>query len=433
MQRWSFAALALLCALSAASVARAQSASSPANPPPAALPVPWTPASRLSLVVDARGEIGSGRVAGIDLGLVGAGLEWRATPTLRLQASALLLGATGSADNGWTANGGAGGELGARLVPFPRGSVGPYLRASGGLLLFLRGPFLPGGDGYDFILRLGAGLEVPLGPRLSLFGDLHAVHLSNGQGLGPFNPAFTGEGGSIGAAYALAPPGSLEAPEPIAAVDEARPGWRPGATFDAGAGSAAGALELALRDRVAQRLTRHTLALMDIESGTVASAHFVEAGIDFAGHWTFVSAGVHSGYRSAAGPGMFVEAAQIEAVASAEASLVLMGQADLSRAAPDTFLVAAVLRLFPVETFLIELGGGARQVGGAPFDDRFEPHFSPYLALDWQLPFAVRTWQASLFLERQLDALQIAGVRISWDMGATLRNLVRRTGWRRIR
>ena len=215
---------------------------------------------------------------------------------------------------GRTANGGAGGELAARLVPFPRGPVRPYLRASGGLLLFLRGPFLPGGDVYDFILQLGAGLEVPIGERLSLFGDLHVVHLSNGQGLGPFNPAFTGEGGLIGAAYALAAPGPPVAPAPVATVDEARPDWRPGATFDAGAGQAAGGTEWALRDRVAQKLTRHTLALMDIESGVVDSAHFVEAGLDLAGHWTFVSAGVHSGYRHAAGTGTFVESAQVEAV-----------------------------------------------------------------------------------------------------------------------
>jgi hypothetical protein len=45
----------------------------------------------------------------------------------------------------------------------------------------------------------------------------------------------------------------------------------------------------------------------------------------------------------------------------------------------------------------------------------------------------VRTWQVSLFVERQLDALEIAGVRLSWDMGSTLYDLVRRTGWRRLR
>jgi hypothetical protein len=428
MRRRSFSALAFLCALGASVAARGQSAPSD-SAAPLTLESPWTPAARFSLVVDLRGEIGPGSVKGIDLGLVGAGIEWRATPTLRLQATALLLGATGSNDLGETANGGAGGELAARLVPFPRGPVRPYLRASGGLLLFLRGPFLSGGDVYDFVLQLGAGLEVPIGERLSLFGDLHAVHLSNGQGLGPFNPAFTGDGGLIGAAYALAAPGPPADPRPVATVDEARPAWRPGATFDAGAGQAAAGTEWAVRDRVAQKLTRHTLALMDIESGAVDAAHFVEAGLDLAGHWTFVSAGVHSGYRHAGGTGSFVESAQVEAVISYEASLVLVGQAELPRAAANRFLAAAVLRLLPLETLLIELGGGVRQVGGPSLGDAF----SPYLALDWQLPFGVRTWQASLFIERQLDELQIAGVRVSWDMGSTLYDLVRRTGWRRVR
>jgi hypothetical protein len=428
MRRRLFSALALCGALGTPVGALAQLA--PSDPPaPAAAAPQWTPAARLSLVIDARGELGAGSVEGIDLGLVGAGIEWRATPTLRLQASALLLGTTGSNDVGETASGGAGGELAARLTPFPRGPLRPYLRASGGMLLFLRGPFLPGGDSYDFILQLGAGLEVPLGERLSLFGDLHAVHLSNGQGLGPFNPAFTGGGGFIGAAYALAPPGPAVAPEPIATVDEARPDWRPGATFDAGAGQVAGVTEWALRDRVAQKLTRHTLALMDIESGMVDAAHFVEAGLDLAGHWTFVSAGLHGGYRQAGGTGTFVESAQVEAVLSYEASLVLVGQVDLPRSAPDAFVTAAVLRLFPLDTLLLELGGGVRHVDGPSGGDAF----SPSLALDWQLPFGVRTWQASLFIERQLDQLQIAGARISWDMGRTLHDLVRRTGWRRLR
>jgi hypothetical protein len=425
MRRWWLSALALSSALAAPIAAWAEEG--PSSSP--VLPPLWTPASRLSLLLDARGEIGPGRVAGIDLGLVAAGMEWRATPTFRLQASALLLGAAGTADNGWTANGGAGGELGARLVPFPRRPVRPYLRVSGGLLLFLRGPFLPGGDVYDFVLQLGAGLEVPLGERLLVFGDLHVVHLSNGQGLGPFNPAFTGEGGLIGAAYALAPPGPPAASVPIAVVGEARPDWRPGATFDAGAGHAAAGWELAVRDRVAERLTRHTLVLMDIESGTLDSAHFVEAGIDLAGHWTYVSAGVHGGYRQAAGGGTFVESAQVEGVATTEASLVLMVEADLSGATPDRYRAALVARLFPIETFLIELGGGTRHVAGTSSDEGFNPYF----ALDWQLPFGVRTWQASLFVERQLADLQFAGVRISWDMGSTLRDLVRRTGWRRIR
>jgi hypothetical protein len=419
MRRTWLSTLALVLALGAPIAALAELAQPP----------PWTPASRLSSLVELRGEIGPGRVAGIDLGLVGAGIEWRATPTMRLQATALLLGATGTADNGWAASGGAGGELAARLVPFPFAPVRPYLRVSGGLLLFLRGPFLPGGGAYDFILQAGAGLEVPLGPRLSLFGDLHVVHLSNGQGLGPFNPAFTGEGALAGVAYALAPPGPPAERAPIAVVEEARPSWRPGATFDAGAGHADAGWELAVRDRVAERLTRHTLALMDIESGTIDSAHFLEAGGDLAGHWTFVSAGVHGGYRQTAGGGTYVASGQLEGVVTPEASLVLMGEADLSRVAPDAYRLAAVARLLPIETLLIELGGGVRHLAGGPFGGAFEPTF----ALDWQLPLGARSWQASLFVERQLNGLGIAGARFSWDMGPTLFHLVRQTGWRRVR
>jgi hypothetical protein len=443
MSRWSLSALALLSVLGAPVGARAQD--QPAPEPPAASPAPsvpppslsapaWTPASRLSLLLDVRGELGPGRVAGIDLGLVGAGVEWRATSTLRLQAGALLLGAAGTSADGRVARGGAGGELAARLVPFTGGPVRPYLRASGGLLLFLRGPFLPGGDSYDFILQLGIGLEVPIAGRLSLFGDLHVVHLSNGQGIGPFNPAFSGAGGLLGATYALGPPGPPAAAEPIPPVTEARPDWRPGATFDAGAGHGPAGTELALRDRVAERLTQHTLALMDIESGTVDSAHFVEGGLDLAGHWTLVSAGVHGGYRQAAGIGTFIASAQVEAVVTPEASLVLMGEADLPRAAPGAeparmYRGAVVARLFPLETLLIELGGGAEDAGGGAFG----VGFNPYFALDWQLPFGGRAWQASLFIERQLDGLGIAGFRIAWDMGSTLHELVRRTGWRRVR
>src|SRR5207248_882374 len=152
VRRWSLSALALAGALGAAGVADGQTAS--ADLPRPSVPPPWRPAARLSLLVDVRGEVGPGEVAGIDLGLAGAGIEWRAVPTLRLQATGLLLAATGSTVTGRTARGGAGGELAARLVPFPDGPVHPYLRASGGLLLFLRGPFLPGGDVYDFVLQL---------------------------------------------------------------------------------------------------------------------------------------------------------------------------------------------------------------------------------------------------------------------------------------
>ena len=83
----------------------------------------------------------------------------------------------GSGREGHTANGGAGGELAARLLQLPFWPMRPYMRMSAGFLLFLRGPFLPGSDFYDIIIGIGigAGLELPLGPRLSVIGDLHAT------------------------------------------------------------------------------------------------------------------------------------------------------------------------------------------------------------------------------------------------------------------
>jgi len=386
--------------------------------------------SRLDLTVDLRGEIGVGDQAGIDLGLLGVGAGWWTTPTLRLGAEALLLGATGSTADDRSASRGAGGELDARIVPFPRWAVRPYLRMSAGMLLFLRRPFLPGGDVYDFVLEAGGGLEVPIGDRLSLFGDLHLAHLSNGQGLGAFNPAFGGEGGLVGADYALAPrEADALASTPHPPVDEARPGWQPGATFDAEIGNVNGDLELGLRDRVAQRLSRRALAVLDAESGELAGAHFLEVGVDLAGHWTAASAGVHGGYRRYAGVSTYVEQVQLEANLTEEASLVAMGNWEIPDGFADTYRGAAILRVFPIDTVLVELGGGYQRVGSAPLNSGG----TVYFAAEWQLPFHARTWQLSLFAVRQIDDLQLGGVRISWDMGATLRDLARQTGWRRVR
>jgi hypothetical protein len=199
--------------------------------------------------------------------------------------------------------------------------------------------------------------------------------------------------------------------------------------FDAELGNSDGSLLLGARDRVAQRLSTHTLALMDIESGSIGGGHFVEAGLDLAGHWTRASAGVHSGYRRFAGTGTFVEQAQLEANVSPEATLVAMGEWDIPSRGADSLRAAAILRLFPIETFVIELGGRYNRLGGTAASSSV----APYFALEWQLPFKRSSWQASLFLERQAESLQLVGARFSWDMGPTLQDIARRTGWRRLR
>jgi hypothetical protein len=235
-------------------------------------------------------------------------------------------------------------------------------------------------------------------------------------------------GGEIGAGdQAGAPPATdalVSMPHPP--VDEARPSWQPGATFDAEIGNINSHLELGLRDRVAERLSRHTLALLDVESGDLAAAHFLEVGLDLAGHWTAASVAVHGGYRRYAGVSTYVEQVQIEANLTEQASLVAMGAWEIPDGFTDTTRAAAILRVFPVDTLLIELGGGAQRVGSANGG-------AVYFGAEWQLPFHARTWQLSLFAVRQIDALELAGLRISWDMGPTLRDVARQTGWRRVR
>ena len=148
-----------------------------------------------------------------------------------------------------------------------------------------------------------------------------------------------------------------------------------------------------------------------------------------AGHWTRASAGVHSGYRRFAGTGTLIEQAQLEANVSPEATLVAMGEWDIPSRGADTLRAAATLRLFPIETFAIELGGRYNRIGGTPANSSV----APYFALEWQLPFKRSRWQASLFLERQAASRQLIGARFSWDMGPTLLEIARRTGWRRLR
>lgn len=237
--------------------------------------------------------------------------------------------------------------------------------------------------------------------------------------------------GEVGAGdQAGAPP----RPDPLASVphppvNEARPSWQPGATFDAEIGHVNGDLELGLRDRVAERLSRHTLALLDVESGELAASHFVEVGLDLAGHWTAASVAVHGGYRRYAGVSTYVEQVQIEANLTEEASLVAMGAWEIPDGFADTYRAAAILRVFPIDTVLLELGGGTQRVGSAPLNKGE----AVYFGAEWQLPFHARTWQLSLFAVREIDALELGGLRISWDMGSTLRDAARQTGWRRVR
>jgi hypothetical protein len=55
------------------------------------------------------------------------------------------------------------------------------------------------------------------------------------------------------------------------------------------------------------------------------------------------------------------------------------------------------------------------------------------VAVEWQLPLPSPSWQLSVFAERQLSTNALVGLRVAWNMGATLRDVARRTGWMPVR
>lgn len=342
-----------------------------------------------------------------------------------------MLGGAGSTDTGRSASGGAGGELTARLVPFPVWPVQPYLRLSAGFLLFLREPFLPGGDFYDFIIGIGGGLSVPIGPRFSVAGDLHFTHLSNGQGLGPFNPAFDGWGGLLSVNYTLAseaPGTSGSACLPPSEVENPRAGWTPGATVEAAAGHA-DVTVYGGRVRLAERIAPPFLAVLDAESLSFDGVFYEDVGLGVVAHWAGATAGAQVAYEHLTGISAIAEQAQLEVHISPEASLFGTGIWEQKTVFADVVTGGFGLRMFPIPTLRIDGGVAVNRILGSDLG----VGMAPYWAFEWQLPLGGRALQLSVFVERQLTGTHLAGVRIAWNMGGTLRDVARRTGWSRIR
>jgi hypothetical protein len=373
----------------------------------------------LDLLVETRADAGTGDRAGLDLFVGGVGAALHIARTLELRGLGLALGPLDTTAGGVGAHGGAGGELAFQVVPFPGWPVRPYVRAAAGLLLFPRAPFLPGGDVYDFVLHYGVGVETSLGGRFRLGVHVHFVHLSNGQGLGAFNPAFDGLGGGLELAYALVgtPPASVwdGAEEP-----SGRETWLPGVVVEGAGGAGGGVLLVNARVRVAERLAPHLLVLVDGEAGSLDHERYGEVGLALVGHLGFASAGVHAGYRNYVGLETLVLQAQGEAHITPEVTLCATALTERSVLA-DVVRVGGGLRVFPVPSLLIDLGVG--------YDD----HTRPYLGLEWQLPWRASSWAASLFLENQIASIKIVGLRVEWDVGSSLRDEARATGWRRLR
>lgn len=375
--------------------------------------------TRWRLHAEWRTTFGAALDAPLTLGFAAAGARLQLSPALSLDLLALaVLPLSGEAYAG------LGGELGLRVSPL-HGPVRPFLRASMGLALFGRErPFLPGADVYEGVLTWSVGLELDLGPT-ALAVDAHYIHLSNGQGLGPHNPAFDGFGASLGL--------SLPVGDAIAAAawyDDTTPlsdrPEHPGLDLDLNAGQIDEHLYLASRLRLHQRLAPSLLAGLDLELGHLAEHPLLELGADLVLHRPLTVA-LHLGLRTYASIDTFVAALQVEAHLVDEVSLVALGHLEESDFAGTVGRAALGVRVFPAATLSIDLGVGFDQIGRAAFD-----HTDPYLGFEWA-PLTVGPVTFALTLERQIAGIDLLGLRLTFDRPRTTRDAARVTSWRRVR
>jgi hypothetical protein len=389
-----------------------------------------------SVVVEERAVAGVDDVSEMMLGLVGVGLQWRLSDSLYAHSVGLALGTAGSAELGDPAAGALGGELGLRVVPWSTWPVRPYVYASAGLLLFPQKPFLPGADVYEFMLTSGVGVDLALDARLRLGMNAFAVHLSNGQGLGAYNPSYDGYGAGLALTYVLAPlepqpnPWAGEPPRPGGTTGRQR--WEPGVSLDGSLGEVSDANYWSGRGRLAQRVYEELLVLLDTEAGELAEEPFRELGLALVLHLDAMSAAAHGGWRRFVGLDTAVASLQFEVHVSSEVSVVAMGQHERTEILGATTRAAVGGRLFPTTSLLIDVGMGFDRIGmkePGPFQ---EDRVAPYFGLEWAF-LKRRGWQLALFVDRHVSALDQIGARIRYGMGSSLRDTARHEGWERLR
>jgi len=83
-----------------------------------------------------------------------------------------------------------------RLQPLTISNFSFSIDALGGIILYNKS-FPPRGDIYNFMFRLGGTICFYLGDDFSIKLGLRRMHISNGQGVGYFNPFYEGEGLSL--------------------------------------------------------------------------------------------------------------------------------------------------------------------------------------------------------------------------------------------
>lgn len=83
-----------------------------------------------------------------------------------------------------------------RLQPLAIGNFSFSIDATGGIILYNKS-FPPRGDIYNFMFRLGGTIGFYIGDNFRINLGLRRMHISNGQGVGAFNPFYEGEGLSL--------------------------------------------------------------------------------------------------------------------------------------------------------------------------------------------------------------------------------------------
>ncbi len=83
-----------------------------------------------------------------------------------------------------------------RIKPFTIGNFSFSIDALGGFILYNKS-FPPRGDIYNFMFRLGGTIGFYIGNDFSINLGFRRMHISNGQGVGYFNPFYEGQGLSL--------------------------------------------------------------------------------------------------------------------------------------------------------------------------------------------------------------------------------------------
>ena len=91
---------------------------------------------------------------------------------------------------------GVGPILLLRVEPFNITNFSFSVDGLGGIIFYNKA-FPPRGDFYNFMFRLGGSITFYAGRNYSLNLGLRRMHISNGQGVGSFNPFYEGTGLSL--------------------------------------------------------------------------------------------------------------------------------------------------------------------------------------------------------------------------------------------